>query len=126
GGGSREGGAWGNYIFGRVSGFTPTSAQTIAPDTAKPGAPMRIVGVRWEQREFAEFYADTGLGAPSTAALRPTCTGPIAYTAQQFLSDQLANLRLAANARGVGEAFVRAIAPGTPGELFPGQEKYYF
>ena len=26
---------------------------------------MRIVGVRWEQREFAEFYADTGLGAPS-------------------------------------------------------------
>jgi len=44
-------GAWGNYIFDRVSGFTPTSAQTIAPDTAKPGAPMRIVGVRWEQRE---------------------------------------------------------------------------
>src|SRR2546430_14461755 len=37
-------GAWGNYIFDRVSGFTPTSAQTIAPDTAKPGAPMRIVG----------------------------------------------------------------------------------
>src|SRR4029434_10542955 len=36
-------GAWGNYIFDRLSGFTPTSAQTIAPDTAKPGAPMRIV-----------------------------------------------------------------------------------
>ena len=31
-------GAWGNYIFDRVSGFTPTSAQTLAPDTAKPGA----------------------------------------------------------------------------------------
>ena len=61
-------GAWGNYIFDRLSGFTPTSAQTIAPDTAAPGAAMRIVGVRWEQREFAEFYADTGLGAPSTAA----------------------------------------------------------
>ena len=66
---STDRGAWGNYIFDRVSGFTPTSAQTIAPDTAKPGAAMRIVGVRWEQREFAEFYADNGLGAPSTAAV---------------------------------------------------------
>ena len=59
---STDRGAWGNYIFDRISGFTPTSAETIAPDTAKPGATMRIVGVRWEQREFAEFYADTGLG----------------------------------------------------------------
>ena len=54
---STDRGAWGNYIFDRLSGFTPTSAETIAPDTAAPGAPMRIVGVRWEQREFAEFYA---------------------------------------------------------------------
>src|SRR6184192_2600191 len=91
-------GAWGNYIFDRVSDFTPTSAQTITPDTAKPGAPMRIVGVHWEQREFAEFYANTSLGAPSTATLRPTCTGAIAYTAQQFLRDQLVNLKLATNA----------------------------
>src|SRR5215468_12233940 len=58
---STDRGAWGNYIFERVSGFTATSAQTIAPDMAQPGAVTRIVGVRWEQREFAEFYADTGL-----------------------------------------------------------------
>jgi 5-methyltetrahydropteroyltriglutamate--homocysteine methyltransferase len=88
---STDRGAWGNYIFDRLSGFTATSAETIAPDAAKPGASMRIVGMRWEQREFAEFYADTGLGAPSTPALRPTCTGPITYTAQQFLRDQLVN-----------------------------------
>src|ERR1044072_6421038 len=88
-------GAWGNYIFDRLSGFSPTSPQTIAPDTAAPGAAMRIVGVRWEQREFAEFYADTGLGAPSTAAVRPTCSGPVAYTAQIFLREQLANLKAA-------------------------------
>ena len=122
---STDRGAWGNYIFGRVSGFTPTSAQTIAPDTAKPGAPMRIVGVRWEQREFAEFYADTGLGAPSTAALRPTCTGPIAYTAQQFLRDQLVNLKLAANAAGIEETFVSAIAPGSLEMFCRDQNSYY-
>ena len=86
---------------------------------------MRIVGVRWEQREFAEFYADTGLGAPSTAALRPTCTGPIAYTAQQFLRDQLVNLKLAANAAGVEEAFVSAIAPGSLEMFCRDQNSYY-
>src|ERR1041384_865096 len=111
---STDRGAWGNYIFDRVSGFTPTSAETLAPDTAKSGAPMRIVGVRWEQREFAEFYADTGLGAPSTPALRPTCTGPIAYTAQQFLRDQLVNLRLRANAAGHEGTFVSRISPRPP------------
>src|SRR5690349_24427250 len=35
---STDRGAWGNYIFDRVSGFTPTSAETIEPDSAKPGA----------------------------------------------------------------------------------------
>jgi 5-methyltetrahydropteroyltriglutamate--homocysteine methyltransferase len=118
-------GAWGNYIFDRVSGFTPTSPETLAPDTAEPGAPMRIVAVRWEQREFAEFYADTGLGAPSTAALRPSCTGPIAYTAQQFLRDQLVNLKLATNAVGIEEAFVSAIAPGSLEMFCRDQNSYY-
>jgi len=106
-------GAWGNYIFDRLTGFAPTTAETMAPDRAKPGAPMRIVGLRWEQREFGEFYADTGLGAPSTPGMRPTCTGPIAYTAQRFLEEQLVNLRLAANAAGIEEVFVSAIAPGS-------------
>ena len=42
---STDRGAWGNYIFERVSGFSPTSPKTMAPDTAQPGAPMRIVTV---------------------------------------------------------------------------------
>ena len=118
-------GAWGNYIFDRVSGFGPTSPESVAPDTAAPGAPMRIVGVRWEQREFAEFYADTGLGAPSTAASRPTCNGPIAYTAQATLSRDLANLKAAADTAGVDEAFVSAIAPGSLEMFCRGQNNYY-
>jgi 5-methyltetrahydropteroyltriglutamate--homocysteine methyltransferase len=118
-------GAWGNYIFDRIAGFSPTSPETMAPDTAQPGAPMRVVGVRWEQREFAEFYADTGLGAPSTAAVRPTCTGAIAYTAHRFLQDQLVNLKLAANAAGIEEAFVSAIAPGSLEMFCRDQNSYY-
>ena len=118
-------GAWGNYIFNRLSGFTPSSAETVAPDTAKPGIPMRIVGVRWEQREFAEFYRDTGLGAPSTPAMRPTCTGPITYTAQDYLSEQLANLKAAVDATGIEEAFCSAIAPGSLEMFCRDQNTYY-
>jgi 5-methyltetrahydropteroyltriglutamate--homocysteine methyltransferase len=118
-------GAWGNYIFDRVSGFGPTSLQSVAPDTAAPGAAMRIVAVRWEQREFAEFYTDTGLGAPSTAASRPTCNGPVSYTAQEYLHDQLVNLQAAAAAAGVEEAFVSAIAPGSLEMFCRGQNSYY-
>jgi 5-methyltetrahydropteroyltriglutamate--homocysteine methyltransferase len=118
-------GAWGNYIFDRLSGFTATSAQTIAPDSAAPGAAMRIVGVRWEQRQFAEFYADPGLGAPSTAAMRPTCTGPIAYTGQAFLREQLGNLKGASDSAGIREAFVSAIAPGSL-EMFCREQNSYY
>src|SRR5262245_63412610 len=55
-------GAWGNYIFNRVSGFVPTPPEAVAPDTAAPGASMRIVGVRWEQREFAERSEERRVG----------------------------------------------------------------
>ncbi len=118
-------GAWGNYIFARVSGFDTTTTESVAPDTAAPGSPMRIVGVRWEQREFAEFYADTGLGTPSTAASRPTCTGPIAYTAQETLRGDLVNLRAAVDAAGVEEAFVAAIAPGSLEMFCRAQNRHY-
>jgi len=118
-------GAWGNYIFDRISGFGPTPPESVAPDTAAPGAAMRIVGVRWEQREFAEFYTDTGLGAPSTAASRPTCNSPIAYTAQATLRRDLANLKAAADAAGIEEAFVSAIAPGSLEMFCRDQNSYY-
>jgi 5-methyltetrahydropteroyltriglutamate--homocysteine methyltransferase len=118
-------GAWGNYIFNRVSGFVPTPAAAVAPDTVAPGAPMRIVGVRWEQREFAEFYADTGLGAPSTAASRPMCAGPITYIGHEALSRDLANLRTARNGAGIEDAFVASIAPGSLEMFCRGQNSHY-
>ncbi len=118
-------GAWGNYIFNRVSGFVPTPSDAVAPDTAAPGAPMRIVGVRWEQREFSEFYADTGLGAPSTAASRPMCASEITYTGHEALNRDLTNLKLAKDKAGVEEAFVAAIAPGSLEMFCRGQNSHY-
>jgi 5-methyltetrahydropteroyltriglutamate--homocysteine methyltransferase len=115
--------AWGTYIFGRLSGFGPTPAGAAAPDRAKPGQAMRIVGERWEQREFADFYAH-GAGVPSTAS-RPGCIGPIRYTGEAALKRDLADLKAASAANGVAEAFVTSIAVGSLEMFCRGQNAHY-
>ncbi len=115
--------AWGTYIFGRLSGFGPTPAGAAAPDRAKPGQPMRIVGERWEQREFADFYKQ-GAGVPSTAS-RPACIAPVAYTGQAALQRDLADLKAATEAAGIKEAFVTSIAVGSLEMFCRGQNAHY-
>ncbi|HXE29605.1 MAG TPA: cobalamin-independent methionine synthase II family protein [Stellaceae bacterium] len=120
--------AWGTYIFGRLSGFGQTPAGAAAPDRAKPGQPMRIVGERWEQREFADFYAANfyaaGAGVPSVAS-RPACIGPIAYSGEAAVKRDLADLKAAADAAGIKEAFVTSIAVGSLEMFCRGQDAHY-
>ncbi len=115
--------AWGTYIFGRVSGFGPTPAGAAAPDRAAAGQPMRIVGERWEQREFSAFYTQ-GAQVPSTAS-RPACIGPIRYTGEAALRRDLSDLKAATEAAGVGEAFVTSIAVGSLEMFCRGQNVHY-
>jgi 5-methyltetrahydropteroyltriglutamate--homocysteine methyltransferase len=70
--------AWGTYVFGRLTGFGPAPPGAAAPARTAPGQPMRIVGERWEQREFDEFYDVSGM-VPSVAS-RPCCVGSISYS----------------------------------------------
>jgi 5-methyltetrahydropteroyltriglutamate--homocysteine methyltransferase len=115
--------AWGTYIFGRLSGFGPTPAGAAAPERAKPGQPMRIVGERWEQREFAEFYAQAA-AVPSTAS-RPACIGPIAYSGEAALRRDLADLKAATEGAGITDAFVTSIAVGSLEMFCRGQNAHY-
>jgi 5-methyltetrahydropteroyltriglutamate--homocysteine methyltransferase len=115
--------AWGTYIFGRLAGFGPTPAGKAAPPRNPAGAPMRIVGERWEQREFADFYAQ-GAAVPSVAS-RPSCIGPIRYTGQAALQRDLADLKAAAKANGIEEAFVTSIAVGSLEMFCRGQNVHY-
>jgi 5-methyltetrahydropteroyltriglutamate--homocysteine methyltransferase len=115
--------AWGTYIFGRLGGFGPTPAGSAAPDRAVAGTPMRIVGERWEQRQFPEFYTQAAF-VPSTAS-RPSCIGPITYTGQEALHRDLANLKAATTAAGVSEAFVTSIAVGSLEMFCRGQNLHY-
>jgi 5-methyltetrahydropteroyltriglutamate--homocysteine methyltransferase len=84
---------------------------------------MRIVGERWEQREFSEFYANDS--QIPTVAHRPSCIGPIKYTGEEALRRDLANLKLAADAAGIKEAFVTSIAVGSLEMFCRGQNVHY-
>jgi methionine synthase II (cobalamin-independent) len=52
-----------------------------------------------------------------TVTSRPTCIGPISYTGTDALRLDLANLKAAADAAGVEEAFVTSIAVGSLGNI---------
>src|SRR5215469_12783640 len=114
--------SWGTYIFGRLAGFGPP--RRALPDRAASGQRMRIVGDRWEMREFADFYAQSNMGVPGMAA-RPACTGPVHYTGEAALRRDLANLRAAADAAHIPEAFVTSIAVGSLEVFCRGQNEYY-
>ena len=116
--------AWGTYIFNRLSGFGPVPPTAAAPERVPLDHPMRIVGSRWEQREFSEFYSESDLGIPSTAS-RPACIGPIRYTGTDALRRDLANLKAATDASDVEEAFATSIAPGSLEMFCRGQNAYY-
>jgi 5-methyltetrahydropteroyltriglutamate--homocysteine methyltransferase len=115
--------AWGTYIFGRLAGFAPAPQGAAAPDRAAPGRPMRIVGERWEQRDFANFYGHAAQ-VPSVAS-RPACTAPIRYTGDAALRRDLANLKAATEAAGIEEAFVTSIAVGSLEMFCRGQNVHY-
>src|SRR5262245_19511152 len=115
--------AWGTYIFGRIGGFGPTPAGAAAPNRAVAGQPMRIVGERWEQRQFPQFYTEAAF-VSATASL-PAFLGPIPYTGQEALHRDLANLKAATSAAGASEAFVTSIAVGSLEMFCRGQNLHY-
>jgi len=115
--------AWGTYVFGRLTGFGPAPPSAAAPARTAPGQPMRIVGERWEQREFDEFYDVSGM-VPSVAS-RPCCVGPISYSGAEAVRRDVANLKAATDAAGIAEAFMTSIAVGTVETFCRGQDACY-
>jgi 5-methyltetrahydropteroyltriglutamate--homocysteine methyltransferase len=114
--------AWGTYIFGRLSGLG--KATNPAPERGIPGQRMRIVGQRWELREFGDFYATAMANVPSVAS-RPACIGPLGYIGTAALQTDLTNLNAAAEAAKVREAFVTSISVGSLEMFCRGQNEHY-
>ncbi len=115
--------AWGVYIFDRISGFGPAPREALAPERVVAGQPMRIVMRPLEQHKFAEFYAEAA--EAMRRVVRPACVAPIKYTGEAALKRDLANLKAAASAAGVKEAFVTSIAVGSLEMFCRGQNALY-
>jgi 5-methyltetrahydropteroyltriglutamate--homocysteine methyltransferase len=129
--GSYDYGAWWNYAFARMSGFSPASAAHGASrHTGSSVAEVALTSFanRRDWQTFGEFYQDPEssgslLGSAARRPVRrPACTGPIRYTGQAALAADIANLKNAIAACGADEAFMCAIGPGS---FARGEDFYY-
>lgn len=128
--GSYDYGAWWNYAFARMSGFSPAAADAHSHHAKSSVAEVALTSFanRRDWQTFAEFYQDpesTG-GLIGSAARRPVkrpaCTGPIKYTGHAALQADVANLKAALAASGAGQDFMCSIGPGS----FARGEDYYY
>jgi len=129
--GSYDYGAWWNYAFARMSGFSPASAahgRSRHSGSSVAEVALTSFANRRDWQTFGEFYQDPessgslmGSAARRPVA-RPACTGPIRYTGGAALAADIVNLKKAMGACGVEEAFMCAIGPGS---FARGEDFYY-
>ncbi len=123
-------GAWWNYAFSRMSGFSPDAQGAVSKHTKSSVANLALTTFanRRDWQKFGEFYQDpesTGTLWGSAArrhTQRPACTGPIKYIGQAALDADIANLKAALAAGGFDKGFMCSIAPGS---FARGEDFYY-
>jgi Methionine synthase II (cobalamin-independent) len=98
--GSYDYGAWWNYAFARMSGFSPAGSPAAAAHETqhkKSGvADLALTSFanRRDWQKFGEFYLDPEssgslMGSAARRPVgRPACTGPITYTGHAALQDR--------------------------------------
>lgn len=88
--------SYATYVKDRYSGFSGDSPRNAPAD-------LKLFP------SFLERLAKSG-GTPSYA--RPQCTGPVESRGQQDLQKDIANLKTAMAAHGIGRGFMNAASPG--------------
>src|SRR5215475_5887884 len=119
--GSYDYGAWWNYAFARLSGFSPARAGAQSRHQKSSVADLELTSFanRRDWQKFSEFYQDpesTGTLVGSAARRRPrrpVCTAPIKYTGQAAIAADIDNLKKAMAAAGAVEGFMCSIGPGS-------------
>ncbi len=110
---------WANYSLERLSGFEPR------PDKLYPAVWLGRDRIRFAEFMAAEFKRGS-VGTPGHA-----CTGPITYRGHASVRRDLDNLKAAAAAAAVEEAFFTAVAPASVGydaanEHYSSEREYVF
>ena len=131
--GSYDYGAWWNYAFERMSGFSAAGTATAATESKHKKSSVADVALssyanRRDWQKFAEFYKDPESGGSLMGSAarrpvgRPTCTGPIKYVGHAALQADIDNLKKAMAASGAEEGFMCSIGPGS---FARGEDHYY-
>jgi 5-methyltetrahydropteroyltriglutamate--homocysteine methyltransferase len=119
--GSYDYGAWWNYAFARLSGFSPVGAGAQSRHQKSSVADLALTSFanRRDWQKFAAFYQDPEssgslLGSAARRPVaRPACTGEIRYVGHAALAADIANLKTALAASGAQEGFMCSIGPGS-------------
>jgi 5-methyltetrahydropteroyltriglutamate--homocysteine methyltransferase len=113
-------GAWWNYAYARLAGFTPADKvpQAGPRQSGVAGIGLTTFANRRDWQQFSEFYRD-----PESTSLqgsiarrpgqRPVCTGPITYTGQAAVQADIANLKAGLKSAELDEGFICSVAPGS-------------
>ena len=97
--------SWSRYVRERLGGFE------LRPD--QPGTPA-VVAEGTDKRLFPDFYAEYESTQGFVGTLGTwVCVGPVHYTGQEMLRRDIENLRAAAHAARVSDAFLPVVAPAS-------------
>lgn len=120
-------GAWWSYSFSRLGGLELVEgggADDPFGGTPKRSTPGNVQLTTFLDRRdwtrFAEAYGDpkSGVSVGEGPAPRfPTCTGPLVYTGQQKVAQDIANLKAALTANGYEEGFITSLSPGSASRI---------
>ena len=113
-------GAWWNYAYPRLDGFSPADK---VPQTGPRRSGVASIGLttfanRRDWQQFSEFYlapeSVSLLGSPARrTGNRPVCTGPIRYIGQAAVRADIDNLKNALKAANLDEGFICSIGPAS-------------
>jgi 5-methyltetrahydropteroyltriglutamate--homocysteine methyltransferase len=114
-------GAWWNYAFARMAGFSPP--ESVPEQRSKKSTvaefSLSTFAERRDWQKFGEFYQDPESAAVLSGSAarrrrrRPVCTGPIKYAGHDAVLADIAHLKQAMAAADVKEGFMCSIAPGS-------------
>ena len=105
--------SWSQYVLERLSGFERRPF--------KPGANTFQRGA--DREKFAEFYAELDARDGVSTTMDSVCVGPITYTGQAELAQDIDNLKAALKTTKVAEAFLPVAAPAS---VIPDRKNEYY
>ncbi len=117
---------WAFYVHDRLSGI---ERRALTPEELEDAS---TIGGR-DREAFPEFYAeyDEASGLKARLGFKAVCTGPITYTGQDQVQRDIANIKAAAAAVDVEDAFLPVVAPASAlpevdDQHYPDEESHIF